>query len=66
MMHNVQPFDAAQVRAAELERALKWGREVRAAGHGPTGIAVERSLFVAQFGLDAEATMQFEAGLAGG
>lgn len=65
MTHNVLPFDAAQVRAAELERARKWGREVRAAGHGPTGVAVERALFVAQFGLDAEAAMQFEAGLAG-
>jgi len=50
----------------ELERALKWGREVRAADYGPTGIAVERALFVAQYGLDTEAAMQFEVGLAGG
>jgi len=58
-------IDPADQRSSELERALEWGREVRAAGRGPTGIAVERALFVAQFGIDAEAAKQFEAGLAG-
>lgn len=55
----------ADQRSAELTRALEWGREVRAAGHGPSGVAVERALFVAQFGIDAEASKQFEAGLSG-
>lgn len=47
-LHLIDDLGRAAQCAEELARALIWGREVRAAGHGATLIQDELALVVAQ------------------